>query len=269
MSQAMLHVVKPGSHVDLSKINPEGGDGISKDTAKYRLTKLQTKLADLQMRLYAEGKQSLLVIFQAMDAGGKDGTIKAVFRGLNPMGLQISSFKSPSAEELSHDFLWRIHKRTPARGMMGIFNRSHYEDVLIVRVDQLAPEHIWKGRYEHINAFESLLADNGTKILKFFLHISKDEQKARLEDRIKSHDEQWKFSSSDLPVRAKWDEYMKAYEDALSRCSTDATPWHIVPANRKWLRNLLVTQKLVETLETMNPQYPPAEAGLENIVIPD
>jgi PPK2 family polyphosphate:nucleotide phosphotransferase len=183
--------------------------------------------------------------------------------------VSVTSFKVPSSTEMAHDFLWRVHQATPAKGMIGIFNRSHYEDVLVVRVNRLAPEVVWRRRYEHINAFEQLLADNGTRILKFFLHISKDEQKARLEDRLKSPDEQWKFSLGDLPVREQWDDYMQAYEDAMLECSTEAAPWHIIPANRKWLRNLLVTETLVETLEAMDPHYPPAEDGLENVVIPD
>lgn len=268
MAHAPLRV-KPGSKVSLSDIDPEGQTSVSKDAAKYRLTKLQDKLEALQSRLYAEGKQSLLVVFQAMDAGGKDGTIKTVFRNLNPQGIGVSSFKVPTSEELAHDFLWRVHAKTPARGMIGVFNRSHYEDVIIVRVNELVPESVWEKRFDQIVAFERLLADTGTRVLKFFLHISKAEQKARLEDRLKSADEQWKFNIGDLPVRARWDDYMRAYEDAISKCSTDAAPWYIIPSNRKWLRNLLVTQTIVETLEDMNPQYPAPEPGLEAVVIPD
>lgn len=263
------YVVQPGAAVDLASINPDGRTNISKDTAKFRLNKLLDKLEALQLRLYAEQKQSLLCIFQAMDAGGKDGTIKNIFRGLNPQGLQVTSFKAPTSHELAHDYLWRVHNAAPVRGMIGIFNRSHYEDVLVVRVNNLVPEAVWRKRYDHINAFEQMLTDNGTRILKFFLHISKDEQKDRLEDRLKEPESQWKFSMGDLPVRAQWDDYMRAYEDAISRCSTEAAPWYIIPANRKWLRNLLVTQIIVDTLESMNPQFPAPEAGLENIVIPD
>ncbi|MBK8134652.1 MAG: polyphosphate kinase 2 family protein [Chloroflexi bacterium] len=262
-------IVKPGSKFSLSEIDPEGQTNVSKDAAKYRLSKLQEKLSGLQSRLYAQGKQSLLVVMQAMDAGGKDGTIKTVFRDMNPQGMAVTSFKVPSTEELAHDFLWRVHAKAPARGMIGIFNRSHYEDVLIVRVNELVPESVWRSRYDQINAFEKLLSDNGTRIVKFFLHISKDEQKARLEDRLKSPDEQWKFSMGDLPVRLKWGDYMDAYDDALSNCSTDNAPWYVIPSNRKWLRNLLVTQILVETLEDMDPQYPAPEPGLESVVIPD
>jgi PPK2 family polyphosphate:nucleotide phosphotransferase len=262
-------VVKPGARVNLSLIDPEGPATISKDAAKYRLDKLQKKLLDLQARLYAEGKQSLLVVLQAMDAGGKDGTIKNVFHGLNPQGVRVTPFKVPAPNELARDFLWRIHANVPEKGMIGIFNRSHYEDVLVVRVNALVPEVVWRRRYDHINAFERLLTDSGTRIVKFFLHISKDEQKARLEDRLKSADEQWKFSKGDLPVREKWDDYMRAYEDAMIECSTEIAPWYVVPSNRKWMRNLMVTQVLVDTLEAMNPQYPAPEEGLDQIVIPD
>lgn len=253
-------VVKPGMRISLKTINPEGDISISKDAGKFRLSQLQEQLADLQARLYAEGKQSLLVVLQALDAGGKDGTIKAVFRGVNPQGVSVTPFKVPTRAELAHDFLWRVHAAVPAKGMIGIFNRSHYEDVLVARVAELVPEVVWRKRYMHINAFEQLLADSGTRILKFYLHISRDEQKERLEDRLKSHDEQWKFNPGDLPVREKWDDYIAAYEDAMLECSTEAAPWYIVPANRKWLRNLLILQTVVDILEAMNPQYPPARS---------
>jgi PPK2 family polyphosphate:nucleotide phosphotransferase len=172
-------------------------------------------------------------------------------------------------EELSHDFLWRVHAHTPPKGHIGIFNRSHYEDVLIVRVNHLVPEAVWEKRYDHINAFERLLAASGTRILKFFLHISKDEQKERLQDRLDRPDKHWKFSSGDLPVREQWDDYMKAYEAVLTRCNTDYAPWYVIPANHKWYGNLVITRTIVETLDQMNPQYPPAEPGLDQIVIPD
>lgn len=262
-------IVKRGERVKLSQIDPQGPDSIDKDDAKDRLHKLQKKLYDLQVRLYAEGKQSLLVILQAMDAGGKDGTIKHVFRGLNPQGVRVTSFKAPAPNELAHDFLWRVHAHTPAKGMIGIFNRSHYEDVLVVRVNELVPQAVWRRRYDHINDFERLLTDSGTRVLKFFLHINRDEQRSRLEDRLKSPDEQWKFSKDDLPVRARWNDYMHAYEDVLAKCSTKEAPWYIVAANRKWLRNLMVTQVLVDTLEAMDPQYPAPQENLDQIIIPE
>jgi PPK2 family polyphosphate:nucleotide phosphotransferase len=262
-------VVKPGTRVQLGLIDPEGPTTISKDTAKHLIEKLKDKLGDLQTRLYAEGKQALLIVLQAMDAGGKDGTIKNVFRGVNPQGVTVTSFKVPTPAELSRDFLWRIHQAVPPKGMIGIFNRSHYEDVLVARVAGLVPEVVWRRRYDHINAFERLLVESGTRILKFYLHIGRDEQKERLDDRLASPDEQWKFSAGDLPVRAQWDDYMRAYEDAMLECSTEAAPWHVVPANRKWLRNLYVTQTIVDTLQAMDPRYPPPADGLDQIVVPD
>jgi PPK2 family polyphosphate:nucleotide phosphotransferase len=204
-----------------------------------------------------------------MDAGGKDGTIRHVMRGVNPQGVQVTSFKVPTPEELDHDFLWRIHQHTPPRGMIGIFNRSHYEDVLIVRVNELVPESVWAKRYDQINAFERLLANSGVTILKFFLHISKAEQKERFMDRLTQSEKQWKFSTGDLPVREKWDQYMAAYEDVITRCNTKYAPWHIVPANKKWYRNLVISSVIVETMEKLDMRYPESEPGLEQIVIPD
>jgi PPK2 family polyphosphate:nucleotide phosphotransferase len=237
--------------------------------AKAGLKSLQDRMKDLQDRLYAEGKQSLLIMLQAMDAGGKDGTIKRVFEGVNPQGVHVANFKAPTAEELDHDFLWRIHQETPRRGMIGIFNRSQYEDVLIVRVNQLVPKAIWQNRYDHINNFERLLAESGTRILKFYLHIDKKEQKERFQKRLGKPDKNWKFNVGDLPVREKWNDYMAAYTDAISRCNTDYAPWYIIPANHKWYRNLIICRTIVETLEDMNPQYPPPEPGLADVVIPD
>lgn len=260
---------KPGSAVRLKDYDPDDCDGVDKEEAAEEMSQLKDRLQALQERLYAEGKQALLVVLQAMDAGGKDGTIKRVFEGINPQGVFVTSFKAPTADELARDFLWRVHRAVPPKGYIGIFNRSHYEDVLIVRVNQLVPEAVWKGRYEHINAFERLLTDGGTRILKFFLHISKDEQKQRFLDRLKDPSKHWKFSTGDLPVRERWEDYMRAYEDAISRCNTEAAPWFIVPANRKWYRDLVVMRTIVGTLEAMNPQYPAPEPGLEHVVIPD
>lgn len=260
---------KSGAKVDLKDYDPNYAGESNKETAKPAILKLQAKMQELQERLYAESKQSLLIVLQAMDTGGKDGAIKKVFEGINPQGVRVAAFKAPSLEELSHDFLWRVHPHVPPKGYIGIFNRSHYEDVLVVRVNQLVPESIWKARYDHINHFERLLADNGTRILKFYLHISKDEQKERLQERLDTPEKRWKFSSGDLPVRERWDEYMKAYEDLLTHCNTEYAPWTIVPANRKWYRDLVITTKIVETLTHMNPKYPEAEPGLDKIVIPD
>jgi PPK2 family polyphosphate:nucleotide phosphotransferase len=261
--------VDPGEPVDLHDFDPGYSADFDKQSSRKGLEKLQQKMRKLQERLYAEGKQSLLIVFQAMDAGGKDSIIRKVFGGMNPQGVRVTSFKAPTEEELAHDFLWRVHQHTPRRGFIGIFNRSHYEDVLIARVNELVPESVWEKRYEHINNFERLLFDNGTRILKFYLHISKDEQKERFQDRLDRPDKHWKFSIGDLPVRNKWDVYMAAYEDAITRCNTDYAPWYIVPANRKWYRDLVVAQTIIATLEDMDPQYPEPEEGLEDGVIPD
>lgn len=240
-----------------------------KEAAKT-LKKLERKrISDLQERLYAEHRQSLLVVFQATDTGGKDSTIRRVFKGVNPQGVRVWSFKEPSQEELDHDFLWRYHQHTPAKGMINVFNRSQYEDVLIVRVKNLVPEDVWRQRYELINHFEQLLTENGTRILKFFLNISKEEQKDRFQDRLDEPDKHWKFSKADLAERKLWDDYQKAYEAAIRQCSTQRAPWYAVPANHKWYRDLVVARAIRQTLEEMDPQYPPAEKGLDKINIPD
>lgn len=271
MSKQEQPLIPPfGERVKLSDYDPDyRGEYRNKTTGLKHLAELQLQLATLQERLYAESKQSLLVVFQAMDTGGKDGAIKHVFAPVNPQGLRIASFKSPSSKELAHDFLWRIHQNTPAKGEIGIFNRSHYEDVLIVRVNKLVPDEVWKARYDHINNFEKNLADSGTRILKFYLHISKAEQKARLQERLDDPEKHWKFELGDLPVRERWDEYMEAYQDALTFCNTDYAPWHIIPANRKWYRNIVITERIIQELEDMNPQFPPADKHLDQVVIPD
>ena len=202
-----------------------------------------------------------------MDAGGKDGTIRSIMSGVNPQGVQVTSFKKPTAEELSHDFLWRIHRAVPPLGMIGIFNRSHYEDVLVVRVHNLVARSVWEKRYDQINDFERLLADNGVTILKFYLHISKDEQKKRLEARLDQPHKRWKFNPADLAERARWDDYMQAFETAFNQCSTESAPWYIVPANKKWYRNLVISQQIVETLAGLNLKYPEPAADLDDIVI--
>lgn len=262
--------VEPGKPVRFSDLDPgESENYDNEEDVAEELEKLRGKLENLQERLWAEGKQSLLVVLQAMDTGGKDGTIKHVFGGINPQGCQVAGFKVPSTEEAAHDFLWRIHQKTPGKGLITIFNRSHYEDVLIVRVKNFVPEEVWKQRYGLINDFERLLSQNNTVILKFFLHISKDEQKRRLQDRIDTPDKNWKFASGDLAERALWDDYMLAYQDAVNLCSTDYAPWYVVPANKKWYRNLVIARTIADTLEAMNPQYPAPEEGLDKIVIPD
>lgn len=250
--------VTPGEHVHLDKIDPDNTgefDG-SKDEGKSVLDQLTKELEGLQERLYASGKHAVLIVLQGMDTSGKDGTIRHVFDGVNPQGVRVANFKVPTSDDLAHDFLWRVHKQTPAKGEMVIFNRSHYEDVLVVRVHNLVPEKIWSKRYGHINDFERLLADEGTAILKFYLHINKHEQKSRLLDRLDQPDKLWKFNPGDLKERDLWDSYTRAYEDMLGMTSTEWAPWYIVPSNHKWYRNLVIASRLVETLKALDPQYP-------------
>ena len=262
--------VEPGDPFSLASVdsNDTGGYRRKKDVRKL-LEQQRRLIQELQERLYAENKQGLLIVLQAMDTGGKDGTIKHVLSGVNPQGCRISSFKAPNPEERNHDFLWRYHKSAPARGRIGIFNRSHYEDVLVVRVKNLVPEEVWRSRYELINNFEYNLTLNGIAVIKFFLHISKDEQKRRLESRLEDPDKRWKFSSNDIKERAFWDDYQEAFEDAINNCSTEYAPWYVVPANKKWYRNLVIARTIADTLGAMDPQFPPAEEGLDNVEIPD
>jgi PPK2 family polyphosphate:nucleotide phosphotransferase len=262
--------VEPGKPIKLSDVDPDESEHYkSHEEVADELETLRVKLVDLQERLFAEHKKSLLVVLQAMDTGGKDGTIKAIFDGVNPQGCQVWPFKVPSADEMAHDFMWRYHNKAPERGMINIFNRSHYEDVLVVRVHNLVPEAVWKERYGVICDFERMISLNDTVVLKFYLHISKDEQKRRLQARIDTPDKQWKFQSGDLVERALWNDYMAAYEDAINKCSSDYAPWYVVPANKKWYRNLVIARTITDTLEAMNPQYPPPEENLDKIVIPD
>lgn len=261
--------VEPGKRIDLGTIDPDDTGGYTdKDEAESAMTALHQRIETLQARLYAENKQSLLIVLQALDAGGKDGTIRNVFRGVNPQGCRVWSFKQPSSEELAHDFLWRYHRKTPPRGMITIFNRSQYEDVLVVRVMKLVPEGVWGQRYQMINEFEHMLTRNGTTILKFYLNISKEEQKKRLESRLERPDKRWKFSRDDLQTRLLWDEYVAAFQDVINNCSTTYAPWYVVPANHKWYRNLVVARAIADTLEAMNPQFPEAEPGLASIISP-
>jgi PPK2 family polyphosphate:nucleotide phosphotransferase len=262
--------VKPGTQVDLSQWNPdETGDIPDKVTGGALLKIERDRIAQAQERLFAEGKQSLLIIFQAMDTGGKDGAIKGVFKGVNQQGVRPWAFDVPTRLELAHDFLWRVHDRTPEHGMITIFNRSHYEDVLVVRVKNLVPKERWEPRYEIINSFEHGLANHGTRVIKFYLNISKDEQKRRLQSRLDHPEKHWKFRKGDLADRELWDDYRAAYEDALSKCSTDHAPWYVIPANKKWYRDLAIARIIAGTLEDMNPQFPPPEEGLDKVVIPD
>ena len=251
-------VVPPRASAQIAKIDPGSTPGAPGNRAKTEATtaKLNDELIELQERLWAESKRSLLVVLQALDAGGKDGAIRKVFGGVNPQGCRVTSFKAPSEEEQAHDFLWRVHHAMPRAGEIGIFNRSHYEDVLIVRVHDLVPKAVWSKRYAAIKNFESHLAAEGTTIVKFFLHISAEEQQERFQKRLDSPDKRWKFKPADVAESQHWDEYQEAYEDALSRTSTAAAPWYVVPADHKWYRDFAVLSVLVETLRVMDPRYP-------------
>jgi PPK2 family polyphosphate:nucleotide phosphotransferase len=260
--------VKPESRVRLKEHDPDAtGDYKKNDNgkaaAKKETEKHVERLSRLQERLYGNGSRSLLVVLQGMDTSGKDGTIKHVMSGVNPQGCKIVSFKAPSKDELAHDFLWRVHHEVPPKGFIGIFNRSHYEDVLITRVHGWVSEQSAKRRFSHIRAFEEMLVQNGTAIVKFFLHISKKEQKERLEERIQDPEKRWKWNTGDLEERKLWEKYMKAFEDVLSATSTDHAPWYIVPANRKWFRNLVVADRVIHPLDQMNLKLPPAPSGVD------
>jgi PPK2 family polyphosphate:nucleotide phosphotransferase len=248
--------IDPGTRVSLKDYDPNYTDKHSdRDSVDKELLKLSDELSDLQELMAAAQHHSLLMVLQGMDTSGKDGTIRHVLAHVNPQGCQVHSFKVPTVEELAHDFLWRVHKVAPAKGVMGIFNRSQYEDVLVVRVHKLVPEDVWEHRYAEINHFEHLLTRSNTIILKFFLHISSDEQVERLQDREKDKDKAWKLSASDWVERKYWDDYQRAYEDAISRCSTDYAPWYIVPANHKWYRNLAIAQTLVYTMTKYKDEW--------------
>jgi len=260
--------VKPQQKIKLAEIDPDNtGELKDKAAAEKLLAQNIKRMVELQNVLYAEGKHALLIILQAMDAGGKDGVIRKVMSGMNPQGVHVISFKKPTEEELSHDFLWRVHQATPPRSMIGVFNRSQYEDVLIVRVRNLAPKQVWQTRYDHINHFEQLLVDGGVTILKFYLHISKEEQKKRLQARLDQPDKCWKFNPDDLGERAWWDDYIQAFEDVFEKCSTKAAPWYIVPANKKWYRNVVISETIVKTMEGLEMKYPEPAEDLDKIVI--
>src|SRR5215207_3979101 len=249
--------VEPGEPFSLAAHDPADTGGLSgpdEVTREYEL--LHDRIADLQDRLYAEEKQSLLIVLQGIDAAGKDGTVKHVLRGTNPSGVTVRSFKEPSSEELAHDFLWRYHHATPADGMIGVFNRSHYEDVLVVRVKDLAPEPLWRSRYDSINDFERMLVREGTTILKFFLHISKAEQLEKFRERLARPDKYFKWSDNDIKERARWDDYQRAYEDAVNATSTPWAPWYVIPADHRWYRNYVIARILAGALQTMDPRYP-------------
>jgi len=262
------YLVKPGKKLKLNKLPTDDTAPFkNKDDAQEAIAKNLVRLKELQEVLYAQGKHAVLVVFQAMDCGGKDGAIEHVFSGVNPQGCSVTSFKIPTPLERAHDFLWRHHIAAPAKGMIGIHNRSHYESVLVERVHEIVPKDVWKERYDRINSFEQLLADEGTTILKFFLHISKAEQKRRLEARLADKDKNWKFNVGDLKERELWGNYMDAYQDALEKCSTKHAPWYVVPADKKWFRNWVLSDTIVRTLKKLKMSYPPAAQGLSRVVI--
>ncbi len=266
------YLVKPGAKVDLAKIDSDertlfqiGG----KDESTKAFDKLQDELQELQKVLYAQNKHKILLVLQAMDTGGKDGCVKHVFSRIDPQGIHVRSFKKPTEEELARDFLWRVHNKVPGNGEMVIFNRSHYEDVIAVRVKKLFPEKVWKQRYQHIIDFERMLAEEGTTIVKIYLHISKDEQKRRIVSRLENPDKHWKFHPDDLKDRELWSDFMKTYEDLLSKTSTEHAPWYVVPANRKWYRNLCVARIMVDTMKRLNMKLPKVDWDPTKIVVED
>ena len=259
--------VKPGSKAHLASIDPNETFGHDKSSSLPGIQKGLDRLTALQDRIWAEQKHKILIVLQGIDAAGKDGSVKHVMSAFNPMGCMVTSFKAPTPIELGHDYLWRVHQRVPGNGEIAIFNRSHYEDVLVVRVHDLVPKEVWSQRYDQINAFEELLASSGTTIVKFFLWIDREEQKARLQDRLDDPTKNWKFRLRDLAERKLWDQYVAADEDALNRCSTAAAPWYVIPANRNWFRNLAIAEILADTLDELNPQYPPSPDDLTGVVI--
>ncbi len=265
MNLAKHCIVQPGSKLRLKHRDPDDTFGKKRDDKAHEKT--LDRLRELQHLLYADKRYSLLIVLQGLDAAGKDGTIRHVMSGVNPQGCDVTSFKAPSTEELARDYLWRIHKAVPAKGSIGIFNRSHYEDVLIVRVHELVPKPVWRSRYRQINDLERMLTENGVTILKFFLHISREEQKKRFEARILDSSRNWKLSLPDFEERQHWDHYTAAYEEALQRCSTKEAPWYVIPANRKWFRNYLVADLVVRALDNMRLKYPAPSVDISQVVL--
>jgi PPK2 family polyphosphate:nucleotide phosphotransferase len=263
----MSQPIQIRSPIRLRDFSPDFHDGLDKEEAREKAAHYAERIGELQEILNADASKALLIVLQGMDTSGKDGAIKHVLQSVNPAGVQTSNFKAPSTEELQHDFLWRVHKVVPRLGDIGVFNRSHYEEVLIVRVLKLKRVQVWRARYDQINAFENYLVGNGIVILKFFLHISREEQAERLRARIMDPSKNWKFKSDDLKMRAHWGKFQKAYEDAINYCSTPYAPWHIVPANRKWYRDYIVSKTVLKALENMNLKYPKAEEDLSKIRI--
>jgi PPK2 family polyphosphate:nucleotide phosphotransferase len=260
-------LVRPGSRPHLADVDAGATHGRTKARSAVELGRGLDRLTGLQDRLWAEAKHPILIVLQGIDAAGKDGTVRHVMTAFNPMGCMVTSWKAPTPVELAHDYLWRIHRQMPGKGEIVVFNRSHYEDVLVVRVHDLVPKEVWSRRYDQINAFERLLVEEGTTILKFFLYIDRDEQRARLQARLDDPSKRWKFRLGDLEERKRWDDYTAAYEDMLERCSTDDAPWYVIPANRKWFRNLAVAEILADTLDDLKPRYPEPAEDLAGVVV--
>ncbi|NND76299.1 MAG: polyphosphate kinase 2 family protein [Ilumatobacter sp.] len=266
-TKELLRALRVDGSADLDRRDPRETFGWDKEGAAEVFAAEMEALVDLQKRLFADGSNSLLFVLQAMDAAGKDSTIRSVFSGLNPAGVDVNPFGVPTEEERAHDYLWRIHHHAPADGRIGVFNRSHYEDVLVVRVKDLVPAKVWRKRYDHIRNFEQLLTDEGTAVVKVFLQVSRDEQKERFEERLQRPDKRWKFRAGDLDDRALWPAFMEAYTDAIEKTSTDDAPWYVVPADRKWVRNVCIAKILRHHLDEIDPQYPDPEDGLDDIVV--
>lgn len=259
--------VKPGTKARIAERDSDDTLGVDKKDGEKRLERLVERLDALQYRLYAEDRRSVLLVLQGLDASGKDGVIRRVFEGVNPMGVSVTSFKAPVGFELQHDYLWRVHAALPRRGTIGVFNRSHYEDVVAVRMYEIAPETVWRPRYSHIREFERILVEEGTTVLKVFLNVSREEQRTRLQERIDDPTKRWKFRRDDLKVRERFDDWVEAWDDALTETSTDWAPWHVVPADRNWLKALAVAELLVDALERLDPKLPEPEQGLEGLVV--
>lgn len=259
--------IAPGEKVDLAKYDCGATFGREKDQAEKHLADNLARLTDLQARIYAESKHAILIVLQGIDAAGKDGTIRIIAGAFNPQGTPVTSFKEPTPEELAHDFLWRVHAAVPGKGQIGIFNRSHYEQVLVVRVHNLEPEETWHRHYGEIRDWEKMLTENGVTILKFFLSIDKDEQRQRFQDRVDDPTKRWKFSMGDLAERKLWDDYRVAFQDMLTETSTSYAPWYLIPANRNWFRNLAVSEIVADAIDELKPQYPEPEAGIEGLKI--
>ncbi|MCC6381701.1 MAG: polyphosphate kinase 2 family protein [Dehalococcoidia bacterium] len=262
-----LHVAEPGKQFRLEHHAPEATPGLSEDEGEALLPELRLRLDELQELLYADRRSAVLVVLQGMDAAGKDGTIRSVFREVGPLGCMVANFGVPTPEEAAHDFLWRYHLQAPARGRIAIFNRSYYESVLVERVHGLVPKSVWKGRYGAINRFEALLAAEGTVVVKFFLHVSKEEQRQRLQERVDNPKKRWKFREGDLDERKLWDDYGAAYEDMVNECSTETAPWHVVPADHKWYRDVVVARALIRRLEALDLRYPEAAPGIVGTIV--